>query len=84
AALVAGSVVGYRRINPGGDGPGESAMNGGEDVTNGDGPTPAGVGRAGRGPEADDDGVDASDEEDADDDGEDLSLLSDEERVERL
>ncbi|RLM71466.1 hypothetical protein DVK05_00890 [Halorubrum sp. Atlit-8R] len=84
AALVAGSVVGYRRINPGGDGPGESAMNGGEDVANGDGPTPAGVGGAGRGPEPDDDGADAGDEEDAGDDGEDLSLLSDEERVERL
>jgi hypothetical protein len=87
AALVAGSVVGYRRINPGRDGPGESAANGGEDVATGGGPGPGGVGSAGREPEADDDGADAGDEgDDGDDgdDGEDLSLLSDEERVERL
>ena len=82
AALVAGSVVGYRRINDGERDPNESAANGGEDVANGGGPGPVGVGDAGPGTGGDA-GADATDEAD-DGDGEDLSLLSDEERVERL
>ena len=84
AALVAGSVVGYRRINPEGDDAGDL-------FTNGDGAPPNGADRA---PEADPsavgpsrtdaagDGVEEGDE--TGDDEPDLSLLSDEERVERL
>jgi uncharacterized membrane protein len=83
AALVAGSVVGYRRINAGGDGPGESAVNGGEDVASGNGAGPGGVGDAAPG-QGGDAVVGASDGEDDGDEEEDLSLLSDEERVERL
>ncbi|MFY4815771.1 helix-turn-helix transcriptional regulator, partial [Haloarcula sp. AONF1] len=83
AALVAGSVVGYRRINDGERDPNESAANGGERAASGGGgPGPVGVGDAGPGTGGDA-GADATDEAD-DGDGEDLSLLSDEERVERL
>ncbi|TKX75686.1 hypothetical protein EXE46_02775 [Halorubrum sp. GN11_10-6_MGM] len=82
AALVAGSVVGYRRINSGGDG---------DVYTNGDGSSPNG---ADRGTESDPsaaapsrsdaagDGAEEGDETDGDEP--DLSLLSDEERVEQL
>ena len=82
AALVAGSVVGYRRIGVEESDPDESAANGGEDAARGDGPNAMGVGDAVPGPGGD---AGAAAAEEADDgDGEDLSLLSDEERVERL
>ncbi|ELZ43876.1 hypothetical protein C463_09429 [Halorubrum californiense DSM 19288] len=82
AALVAGSVVGYRRIGTEENGTDESVANGGGEAASGDGPNAAGAGGAGPGPGGDA-GPDATDEAD-DGDEEDLSLLSDEERVERL
>ncbi|ELZ34385.1 helix-turn-helix transcriptional regulator [Halorubrum distributum] len=81
AALVAGSVVGYRRINDGESGPDESAANGGERAASGAERDPTGDPGAGGAPET---GAGAAAAEAADDDEEDLSLLSDEERVERL
>lgn len=83
AALVAGSVVGYRRINAGESDPGESMANGGGDAMSGDGPEAVGVADVGAGP-GDDGGDGATGEADGGDEGPDLSLLSDEERVERL
>ncbi|MFW5999923.1 MAG: helix-turn-helix transcriptional regulator [Halorubrum sp.] len=80
AALVAGSVVGYRRISDEERDPDESAANGGEEAASGDDPDPVGGADPDPGGDA---GADATDEAD-DGDGEDLSLLSDEERVERL
>lgn len=91
ATLVAGSVVGYRRINA------EDAEAGGA-VANGDGTgagtrsderSPVGSPSGGDGPETDAGEVsdvdgDSGGDADEDDDGPDLSLLSDEERVERL
>jgi hypothetical protein len=84
AALVAGSVVGYRRITPEGDDAGDL-------LTNGDGASPDGAERA---PESDPSAAGASRTDAVGDGAEegnetggdepDLSLLSDEERVERL
>jgi hypothetical protein len=81
AALVAGSVVGYRRISDGESDPNESAVNGGERTASGAERDPTGDPSAGGAPET---GAGAAAAEAADDDEEDLSLLSDEERVERL
>jgi len=80
AVLVAGSVVGYRRVSAEGGATGEP-------LANGDGDAPDGVGQR----SVDDPGADRREDSPATaeaDDGEgdepDLSLLSDEERVERL
>ncbi|GAA0535973.1 hypothetical protein ABNG02_11555 [Halorubrum ejinorense] len=83
ATLVAGSVVGYRRINADEDDTGESAANGGMRAPDDD-RSPSGVVDAGGTTEGD--VVDDSPGEagDGDEEGPDLSLLSDEERVERL
>ncbi|PHQ46869.1 hypothetical protein DJ68_04930, partial [Halorubrum sp. C3] len=81
AALVAGSVVGYRRISDVESDPDESAANGGERAASGAERDPTGDPGAGGAPET---GAGAAAAEAADDDEEDLSLLSDEERVERL
>ncbi|TKX70026.1 hypothetical protein [Halorubrum sp. SP9] len=83
ASLVAVSVVGYRRINDGEDGVGDPIANG-DDAATGDaerGPTEDPD--AARGPGSDD-GDDGTDGPGDGDDEPDLSLLSDEERVERL
>ena len=78
ATLVAGSVVGYRRLNAGAEAGEVSAANGGT-------PTP-GDDRKPGGDAAESGVADGSPDEAGDDDGDepDLSLLSDEERVERL
>ena len=83
AALVAGSVVGYRRINPDGDGAGSPVANGDGSAPNGAERDPAADPSAGGVPGTDAVG-DPAEEDDAGDDEPDLSLLSDEERVERL
>ena len=82
AVLIAGSIVGYRRIDGGatstvGESANDGAVDGGGHAAPGEGGVAAGApGDPGAGPEA---GGDA-----AGDGEEDLSLLSDEERVERL
>ena len=82
AVLIAGSIVGYRRIDGGatstvGESANDGAVDGGGHAAPGEGDAAAGApGDPGTGPEAD---GDASGEGQ-----EDLSLLSDEERVERL
>ena len=80
AALVAGSVVGYRRVSAEEDAPGDP-------IANGDGDAPAGTERRSAG-DPDAGGTEDSGAADGSADGEgeepDLSLLSDEERVERL
>ncbi|WP_123620152.1 hypothetical protein [Halorubrum sp. CSM-61] len=91
AVLIAGSIVGYRRI--GGDAPAVGDESVGNGAIDSDGAGPADSGRrdaatggadgAASGPASDGSGAgDAAAAEE--DDGEDLSLLSDEERVERL
>ena len=82
AALLAGSVVGYRRIDAGGDGPDGPAANGRGDAASADGSTSAAAGDAG--PGSDGGAAAAGGAGDGGDDEPDLSLLSDEERVERL
>ena len=84
AVLVAGSVVGYRRIGSEGD-------DAGGPVANADGESPNGTDRdaaagpvAGGGPGTDAVGDDLEGGDEDGDDEPDLSLLSDEERVERL
>ena len=80
AVLVAGSVVGYRRIGPEGDDAGDPVANGDGKSTNETERDAAAGPVAGGGP-----GTDAVDDDaEEGDDEPDLSLLSDEERVERL
>ncbi|ELZ36838.1 helix-turn-helix transcriptional regulator [Halorubrum tebenquichense] len=95
ATLVAGSVVGYRRINAEDAEAGGAVANGDETGTRDEGPSPVtGPNGSGNGtpngsgdPGPNGDGgpeTNAGEAKEADDDGPDLSLLSDEERVERL
>ena len=83
AALVAGSVVGYRRVGAGDDAPDEPAAD--SDGATGGGRKPIGAGvDSGVGDADSGGGVDSDGEADDGDDEPDLSLLSDEERVEWL
>ena len=85
AALIAGSVVGYRRISADGDDADRSVANGSGDAQVGGQHAAGGGGAATADREFAGDESDATDEaDDGDADEPDLSLLSDEERVERL
>ncbi|CDK39243.1 uncharacterized protein BN903_17 [Halorubrum sp. AJ67] len=81
ATLVAGSVVGYRRINAAEAEAGEPVANGDEREARAEARGPVTGPNGGGGPETDAGG---SADTDGSEDGTDLSLLSDEERVERL
>jgi hypothetical protein len=80
AVLIAGSVVGYRRVTAEGGAPDEPATNGDGTAASDADRKPIGAGDGDRG----DGGSDSAGEGDEGDDEPDLSLLSDEERVERL
>ena len=85
AVLVAGSVVGYRRMDGGGAEPDEPAANGRGGTAGADGSNSVGTDDAAPGPGSDGSAAAAAGETDeGGDDEPDLSLLSDEERVERL
>ncbi|GAA0724389.1 hypothetical protein J2744_002356 [Halorubrum trapanicum] len=79
ATLVAGSVVGYRRVSAEDDDADEPAATGDSEATSGGGRTPVADPNTAGAPE-----TDAEEATDGDTEEPDLSLLSDEERVERL
>ncbi|EMA61486.1 helix-turn-helix transcriptional regulator [Halorubrum lipolyticum] len=91
AVLIAGSVVGYRRMDRGSAAVADESANGGGVDSDGDGPADPGphgatAGAAAGAAAGSDSTVDGSEGDDAgaEEEAEDLSLLSDEERVERL
>jgi len=85
ATLVAGSAVGYRRVNGADAEADEPVANGDEAGTREGGRSPVSGPNVGGGSETDaGEADDADGDEGEDGDGPDLSLLSDEERVERL
>ena len=83
AALVVGGLAGYRRLNAGEDGTDGSAANGGREAPEDD-RSPNGADGAGGAAESDGVGDASGEAGDGGEEGPDLSLLSDEERVERL
>ncbi|WP_144924390.1 helix-turn-helix transcriptional regulator [Halorubrum salsamenti] len=88
AVLIAGSIAGYRRMD--GDSPTEAGESAGEGAVDSDGGEPVGHGGrdaasgASGDPDSESDGTEGDAAAAGEEKNEDLSLLSDEERVERL